>query len=309
MAVKAKKTSKSSEATKAKENKPKRKLFSFSWLTKWRKKKSFVNVVHLHGAIGQGSAFKSGLTIESMADLLDQAFECKKAKAVALVINCPGGSPVQSSFIGKRIRDLAVEHKKPVFAFVEDVAASGGYWLACSADEIYADASSIIGSIGVISYGFGFPELLKKHGVERRVYTSGKSKSTLDPFKPEKKEDIAKLKQLQEIVHQNFIAWIKSRRADALKKSDDFLFNGDFWVAEMAQSYGLIDGIGDIKSVMQEKYGKKVQFNVIRTEGPWWRKKAQLGVHENMEGIVNSMTDAVIARVENYIEQSPMRFK
>lgn len=309
MAVSKKKSSKTNETSKTKESKPKRKFLSFSWLTKWRKKKSFVNVVHLHGAIGQGSAFKPGLTIESMADLLDEAFSCKKAKAVALVINCPGGSPAQSSFIGKRISDLAIEHKKPVFAFVEDIAASGGYWLACSADEIYADSNSIIGSIGVISYGFGFSELIKKYGVERRVYTSGKSKSVLDPFKPEKKEDIAKLKHLQEIVHKNFIDWIKSRRGEKLKKSDDFLFNGDFWIAEMAQDYGLIDGMGDIRSVMKEKYGKNVQFHVVRTEGPWWRKKAQLGVSAHAEEIATSVTDAVLARVESYIELSPMRFK
>lgn len=309
MPVKDKKLPKQIEISHPKEEKPKRKSFSFSWLKKWRKKKPLVNVLHLHGAIGQGSSFKPGLTIESIADLLDQAFECKKAKAVALVINCPGGSPAQSSFIGKRIRDLATEHKKQVFAFVQDVAASGGYWLACSADEIYADANSIVGSIGVISYGFGFPELIKKHGIERRVYTSGKSKSTLDPFKPEKKEDIAKLKHLQEIVHQNFITWIKSRRGDRLKKSDEFLFNGDFWIAEMAQNFGLIDGLGDIKSVMKEKFGKETQFRLVRTEGPWWRKKAQLGIEAEMESIAASVTDAVIARVENYIEQSPMRFK
>jgi serine protease SohB len=179
--------------------------------------------------------------------------------AVALEINSPGGSPVQSSLIGARIRRLAEEKKIPVIAFVEDVAASGGYWLAAAADEIYADPSSVVGSIGVISAGFGLQGLLEKNGVERRVYTAGNSKSMLDPFRPEQPEDVARLKELLEDIHVNFKEHVSARRMGKLVEDRD-LFTGEIWLARKAVEVGLIDGIGHILPHLQERFGKKVRL-------------------------------------------------
>ena len=216
-----------------------------------------VSVVRLQGAIGM--AGRGGLNDQALAPVLERAFRKGKPAAVALEINSPGGSPVQSALIGARIRRLSEETKVPVIAFTEDVAASGGYWLAASADEIWADENSVLGSIGVISAGFGAHVLLARQGVERRVYTAGKSKSMLDPFRPENPKDVERLKTLLGDIHENFIAHVKSRRGDRLAAETD-LFTGEIWLARRAQELGLIDGIGHLVPKMKERFGDKVQY-------------------------------------------------
>ena len=222
-----------------------------------------IPVLKLTGVIGVSSPFRPGLSIGSVAGAIEKAFKLSKVPAVALIVNSPGGSPVQSSLIFKRIRHLAKENKKKVYVFCEDVAASGGFYLAVAGDEIYADASSIIGSIGVISAGFGFPEAIEKLGIERRVYTSGRSKSQLDPFLPEKSEDVSRLKDLQRDVHDVFIGIVKERRGGRLAAPDDELFSGAFWSAPKALEFGLIDGIADVRSKMREIYGDKTRLKLV----------------------------------------------
>jgi serine protease SohB len=230
---------------------------------KFRKQKTVIPVVRLQGVIqAGGSQFRPALNVAGIEDLLDKAFGMKAAPAVAIAINSPGGSPVQSRMIFNRIRDLAKEKEKKVLVFVEDVAASGGYLIALAGDEIIADPTSIVGSIGVISGGFGFPELLKKLGVERRVYTSGDNKSVLDPFQPEKQSDIDHLKWLQQEVHRVFIDMVKERRGAKLSDSPD-LFTGLFWTGETAQTLGLIDGVGDMMAELRKRYGDKVEIEKI----------------------------------------------
>ncbi|MBM9593360.1 S49 family peptidase [Roseitranquillus sediminis] len=219
-----------------------------------------VAVVRLHGMIVSGGR-APGLNDANVAPLIERAFRRGRPRAVALVINSPGGSPTQSSLIAARIRRLAKERQVPVFAFIEDVAASGGYWLATAADEIWADDNSIVGSIGVISAGFGFSDFIERHGVERRVYTSGRSKSMLDPFRPEKPDDVARLRELQEQIHESFIAQVRDRRGSKLQE-DDELFTGQIWVGGGALSKGLIDAIGHLVPTMKEKYGEDVRFRV-----------------------------------------------
>lgn len=220
-----------------------------------------VSVVRLSGVIGGGSRMGgSGLSDASLAPVLEKAFRKGKPAAVALLVNSPGGSPVQSSLIGARIRRLAEETDTKVYAFCEDVAASGGYWLACAADEIYVDASSVVGSIGVISASFGFTGLLEKHGIERRVHTAGEDKSMLDPFRPERAEDIERLKELQRVIHGNFIDHVKARRGARLVDKD--LFTGEIWVGEQAIEVGLVDGIAHLVPFMKDRFGDKVTFTV-----------------------------------------------
>jgi len=255
-----------------------------------------VGVVRLNGVIGAVSPVRGGIDLASVASALESAFTMRGVKAVALLINSPGGSPVQSSLIFKRIRALAAEENVPVFAFAEDVAASGGYMLACAADEIFADESSIIGSIGVVSAGFGFTGLIDKIGVERRVHTSGESKSQLDPFKPEKPEDIERLKTLQNEVHESFKALVRNARGDRLGKDED-LFTGAYWVAAGARERGLIDGIGDVRSVMRERYGDKVKLKVVGDKKPLWRRGIGLtslqSPHLMGEGFANGLVSAL----------------
>ena len=233
------------------------------------KKQPVVAVVRLSGAIGM--AGRASMNDTTLAPVLEKAFRKGKPAAVALEVNSPGGSPVQSSLIGARIRRLADELNIPVFTFVEDVAASGGYWLAAAADEIWADDSSVLGSIGVISSGFGAHVFLARQGLERRVHTAGQSKSMLDPFAPEKKEDIARLKVLLGDIHENFIAHVKTRRGDKLDANAD-LFNGEVWLARRAQELGLIDGIAHLKPKMQEKFGEKVKFRRYGVRKPIWSR-------------------------------------
>lgn len=216
-----------------------------------------VAVIRLQGVIGAGT--RGGLSDAGLAPLLERAFKRRKPRAVALIVNSPGGSPVQSSLIGARIRRLAEEHHVPVHAFVEDVAASGGYWLASSADYIWADESSVLGSIGVISSGFGFSELISRHGIERRVHTAGQSKSMLDPFKPEQPEDIARLNRLLVPIHEAFQAQIRARRGAKLPADRD-LFTGEIWTGREAVELGLADGLAHLVPKMHELFGKKTRF-------------------------------------------------
>ena len=216
-----------------------------------------VAVIRLSGMIG--GMGRGTLTDATLGPVIEKAFSRGKPKAVALEINSPGGSPVQSSLIAARIRRLADDKKIPVYAFVEDIAASGGYWLAVAADEIYADRSSIVGSIGVISASFGLHEFIGRHGIERRVYTAGESKSMLDPFRPEDPKDVARLNEVLEDIHANFKNHIRERRAGKLSEERD-LFTGEVWLGERAKALGLIDGIGHLPEVMKARFGDKVRF-------------------------------------------------
>lgn len=239
-----------------------------------RPARPLVTVLRLSGVIGAGVGIgRGGLSLETTAESIERAFAPDDLKAVALVINSPGGSPVQSALIGNRIRALSVEKKVPVVAFVEDVAASGGYWLACAGDEIIADAGSVVGSIGVISAGFGFQDLIAKLGVERRVYTAGRNKAMLDPFRPEREEDVERLRSLQLEIHQTFIDWVKSRRGDKLRAADDTLFTGEFWTGKRGLDLGLVDALGDVRTVMRARYGEKVRLELIETRKPWLARR------------------------------------
>lgn len=222
-----------------------------------------VPVLRLAGPIGMATPLRPGLSLGALSGPIERAFSMSKLPAVALVINSPGGSAVQSSLILKRIRQLAVEKEKKVYVFCEDVAASGGYYLAVAGDEIYADASSIIGSIGVIAAGFGFDKAIEKLGVDRRVYTAGEHKSTLDAFRPENHDDIARIKAIQKDIHDAFIGVVKDRRAGRLANLDDELFSGAFWSAPKALEFGLIDGISDVRTKMREVFGEKVRLRLV----------------------------------------------
>jgi signal peptide peptidase SppA len=233
-----------------------------------------VPVVRLAGTIGRVSRFQSGLTLAGTAPLLKKAFSIKPAPAVALIVNSPGGSPVQSHLIYKRIRTLAEENEKTVIVFVEDVCASGGYMIACAGDEIIVDPASIVGSIGVVTAGFGFVEAMRKIGVERRVYTSGESKVILDPFQPEKPDDVARLKAIQEEVHDHFIDIVRTRRGEILAKDRDHdIFSGQFWSGKTAVSLGLADRSGDLRSVLRERFGEKVRLKLFSTERSFFGRK------------------------------------
>lgn len=224
-----------------------------------------VSVVRLQGAIG--IAGRASLSDRSVAPLLERAFRKGKPVAVALEINSPGGSPVQSSLIGSRIRRLAEETGVPVFAFTEDVAASGGYWIASAADEIWSDPSSILGSVGVISAGFGAHVFLQRQGIERRVHTAGRSKSLLDPFQPEKEEDVARLERLLGALHETFIAHVKARRGAKLADNPD-LFTGEVWIGQAAVEQGLADGVGHLEPEMKRRFGDKVKFRRYEQKKP-----------------------------------------
>ncbi|WP_316015192.1 S49 family peptidase [Roseobacter sp. HKCCA0434] len=230
-------------------------------------RKPTVAVIRLHGAIGASLGIgRAGLSDASTAPLIEKAFKTKGLEAVALSINSPGGSPAQSAMIAARIRRLAAEKEVRVFAFCEDVAASGGYWLATAGDEIFADDNSIVGSIGVISASFGFHELLSRYGIERRVHTAGEDKSMLDPFRPERAEDVERLKALQAEIHANFKRQVETQRAGKLADRD--LFTGEIWVGRQAQEVGLIDGIGHLVPTMKARFGDKIRFRVASARKP-----------------------------------------
>jgi len=256
------------------------------------KKPPVVPVIRLQGMIAGGGRLGAGLNDATLAPVIDRAFTRGKPVAVALVINSPGGSPVQSSLIAARIRRLADEKRLPVHAFVEDAAASGGYWLATAADDIWVDPSSLVGSVGVISAGFGFPKLLARHGVERRVHTAGTSKSFLDPFRPEKPEDIARLHAMLEPIHDAFKAQVQARRGGRLDASRD-LFNGDVWVGQGAVDAGLADGIGHVEPRLKALYGDKVRIVPYGVRRPWFRR---LGVQIAGEALAAAEERALWAR-------------
>jgi len=257
-----------------------------------------VPVVRLSGVIGISSPLKPGLTLASVARSLDRAFAMRHIRAVALSINSPGGAAVQSHLIYRRIRALADEKKVPVIAFTEDVAASGGYMIACAADEIIADASSIVGSIGVVGGAFGFNKLIEKIGIERRLYTSGENKAMLDPFLPEKSEDVTKLKAIQTEIHESFIALVKARRGAKLDSRESALFSGEYWTGQRGRELGLVDALGDLRNVLRERYGDKVRTPLIAERGLFGRRVP--GVSRGFEQLWNgtSFADDMVATLE-----------
>ena len=261
-----------------------------------------VPVVRLSGVIGAVTPLRPGMSLTGVAKTLERAFAMKNAKAVALMINSPGGSPVQSRQIYLRIRQLAAEKKLPVLVFVEDVAASGGYMIACAGDEIFCDPSSILGSIGVVGGAFGFQDLIKKIGVERRLYTAGEHKAMLDPFLPENPEDVARVKALQREIHAIFIALVKQSRGGRLKGADHVLFTGEYWAGETSVSLGLADAIGDLRSTLRARYGDKVLTPVIAPatgmlSSLLGRKSAGAGTLTSLDGIAG-LPDELISALE-----------
>ena len=253
------------------------------------KRKKIVSHIRLSGIIGSVGRFKQGLNFSGQQELIQKAFSIKKAKAVAISINSPGGSPVQSHLIYSYIRKEAKKHKKKVLVFAEDVAASGGYLIACAGDEIYANSSSIIGSIGVIYSSFGLQELIKKAGIQRRIYTAGKNKSTLDPFVEEKQEDIQRLKKIQLDLHADFIKVVEESRSTKLKKDGNpDLFTGEFWSGSKAKDLGLIDGLGNAEEILKEKFGDEVVIKKFEKPKSWLNKKLS-GVSKNqIEDLFNT---------------------
>lgn len=232
---------------------------------RFRRSHETIPVVRLAGIItAEGGRFQSALNLAGVAAALEEAFEMKDAPAVALIVNSPGGSPVQSRLIYQRIRSLAEEHGKKVFVFVEDVAASGGYMIALAGDEIVVDPTSVVGSIGVVSSGFGFTDLIGRIGVERRLYTSGENKAILDPFQPEKPEEVEILKTLQREIHEVFIAMVKERRAGRVKDDPD-LYSGLFWTGIRGVDLGLADRLGSLREVLRERYGDKTEIELVES--------------------------------------------
>ena len=258
-----------------------------------------IPTLRLSGIISAQSGITgSGLAINNLEKLIEKLFSDKKSPAVALIINSPGGSPTQSSLIAKKIIELSKEKKKKVLAFVEDVAASGGYWLACAADEIYIDQNSVIGSIGVISPGFGFVELIKKIGIERRVYSQGKNKGLLDPFLPEKKDDVKQILTIQKDLHSQFIAWVKKRRGKRLKANDEVLFNAGVWSGSKAKELGLIDGIGDYYNVMKNIFGDDIKFKDFSKKTSWFKQKfLSNGSALNSDYLIESLIKNIEERI------------
>jgi serine protease SohB len=260
-----------------------------------------VPVVRLSGMIGSATPLREGLTLANVAKTLERAFSLAE-EAVAIEVNSPGGSPVQSRLIFQRIRDLAREKNVRVYMFAEDVAASGGYMILCAGDEIYADVSSIVGSIGVIFAGFGFVELIDKIGVERRVHTAGERKMMLDSFQPEKPEDIARLKALQASIHEDFINLVRDRRGLKIEAADGQLFTGEFWSGRKAVELGLVDGISDVRTKMRQLYGDKVRLQLVSPERGWFRRRipgVSSGFGTSLSDLApRSLADDLISAIE-----------
>src|SRR5271169_2081705 len=244
---------------------------------RFRRDSAVVPVVRLTGIIGFSTPLRPGLSLAGIARTLDRAFAMRRAAAVALAINSPGGSPVQSHLIFRRIRELAREHKRQVIAFVEDAGASGGYMIACAGDEIIADPHSIVGSNGVVGGSFGFDKLIAKIGVERRLYTSGEHKASLDPFLPEDPGDVERLKKLQRAIHDDFIALVKLRRGTKLNGPESDLFSGEYWTGRRALELGLVDGIGDLRGTLRERFGEKVVTPLVSADRGFFGRRV-LGV-------------------------------
>ena len=256
------------------------------------KKKTVVPHVRLTGIIGSAGRFKQGMDLDGQKDILKKAFSLKKISHVAISINSPGGSPVQSHLIYSYIRELADKKKIKVLIFAEDVAASGGYLISCAGDEIYANSSSIIGSIGVISASFGFKDLIKKIGVERRVYTAGKNKSTLDPFVDEKEEDVKRLKNIQLELHDDFIKVVETSRGSKLKDPEkNNIFTGEFWTGKTALKLGLIDGIGNADQVLKQKFGDKVVIKKFEKQKSFIAKKLSSSIQDPVDSLANILEE------------------
>lgn len=268
---------------------------------RWQRGTAVVPVVRLSGVIGAVTPLRPGMTLAGVAKTLERAFAVDNAKAVALVVNSPGGSPVQSRQIYLRIRQLSQEKELPVLVFVEDVAASGGYMIACAGDEIFCDPSSILGSIGVVGSSFGFTELIRKIGVERRLYTAGEHKATLDPFLPENPDDVERLKAIQREIHATFIELVKASRGERLKGTDDLLFTGEYWAGERSVALGLADAIGDLRSTLRDRFGDKVSTPLIAPStgllSGLLGRKAGAGTLTSLNGMAG-MPDEVISALE-----------
>jgi serine protease SohB len=267
---------------------------------RFRRDRPVVPVVRLTGVIGFSTPLRPGLSMAGLARTLDRVFAVRNAAAVALVINSPGGSPAQSHLIFRRIRDLAQEKNLRVIAFVEDAAASGGYMIACAADEIIVDANSIVGSIGVVGGSFGFDKLIARIGVERRLYTSGEHKAMLDPFLPADPGDVDRLKRLQRDIHDDFIALVKSRRGAKLNGPEDSLFSGEYWTGKRALDFGLADAIGDLRSTLRERFGDKVFMPLIGGERSFFARRifgASAGDF-GREGFAGGLAEDIISALE-----------
>ena len=268
----------------------------------FRKKVPQVAVIKLTGVIAASSSLRKGLNLQGIETHLYDAFSNKRTTAVALVLNSPGGSPVQSDLIQKRVRDLGQEFSKPIYVFCEDVAASGGYWIALAGDEIYANASSIIGSIGVVSAGFGFKEAIGKLGIERRIYSTGPNKGMLDPFEDEDPKHVQRLKNLQEEIFTLFREWVLSQRGSKLKGAHEELFSGAFWTGVKAKELGLIDGLGELRGIMQDRFGEDVLF---KNYAPKTGILSKLGLgSESVSGISKDFTiNSMLPDAMEWIEQ------
>jgi serine protease SohB len=270
--------------------------------SRFRDRAAVVPVVRLSGTIGFSTPLRPGLTLAAVARPLERAFSTKRARAVALAINSPGGSASQSHLIFRRIRALAEEKQLPVIAFIEDVGASGGYMLACAADEIVCDQSSIVGSIGVVGGSFGFDKLIEKLGIERRLYTSGENKAMLDPFLPEKPEDVARLKDIQREIHESFIALVKERRGTKLESRETALFTGAYWTGSRARELGLVDAVGDLRGTLRERYGDKVKTPLIAERGLFGRRPMgiSMGIDRGGWGSLSapSLAEDVVSALE-----------
>lgn len=276
-----------------------RRLLARLPIERFRHPPPVVAVLPLSGIIGRFGSFGRSLNLRSLAGSIERAFSLPDLAAVALSVNSPGGSPVQSSLIAGRIRALAAEKKVPVFAFAEDVAASGGYWLLCAGDELYADESSIVGSIGVVSAGFGFPELLKRLGVERRVYATSEHKAGLDPFRPESSDEVEHLRAVQNDIYEAFCRLVRARRGEKLKAAEADVFNGRFWSGRAALELGLIDGIGDLRTVMRERFGDKVRLRLVGERQTWWRRRLGLTLRRRpVEAEAAAVLDGLIAAAD-----------
>ncbi len=266
---------------------------------RFRSDETIIPTVRMSGVISPSSGLRPNLNLAGVAPALDKAFKVKDAPAVALLVNSPGGSPVQSRLIYQRVRSLAEEKEKQVLVFVEDVAASGGYMIALAGDEIFADPTSVVGSIGVVAAGFGFVDLIEKIGVERRVYTAGKNKVILDPFQPKKQQDVDHLLGLQEDMHEIFIDMVKERRGDLLREDED-LFSGLFWTGRKARDFGLVDDLGDLQSVLRSKFGDDAKPKLVTTErGFPFRRSGVGGVRPyiSADDILSSLEErALLAR-------------
>jgi signal peptide peptidase SppA len=259
------------------------------------KKKIIIPHIRLTGVIGSAGRFKQGIDFSGQQEIIKKAFSFKKAKNIAVSINSPGGSPVQSHLIHDYIRQMAKKNKKKVIVFAEDVAASGGYLIACAGDEIYANSSSIIGSIGVISASFGFQDAIKKIGVQRRVYTAGKNKSTLDPFKEEKEEDIERIKKLQLELHSDFIEVVKKSRGSKLKEPEkNNTFTGEFWSGSTSMKLGLIDGIGNAEKILREKFGEDIIIKKLEKQKSFLAKKLSSSLDNQIDNIASVIEERAL---------------